>query len=119
MAKLVLSAIEPQLRTQQSEISKLATAVQSKAKPAPARAVARTAGRASEEERRFERQMGRFLRRGRGATKTSNLHMADYRLSNDIAHGEHGKPPAPPPSPPPSPAAFRRLDEPRPFSLPS
>ncbi len=71
----MLSAIEPQLHTQQSEISKLAHMVHKR----PA-------------ERGFERRMSRFLGRGR---KTSNLNMVDYRLTNDIKHGEQGQSPRP------------------------
>ena len=44
------------------------------------------------EERAFDRRMSRFLgRRGRAASKTSNLNMVDYRLTNDLQRGEQGE----------------------------
>jgi len=103
VAKLVLSAIEPQLRTQQAEIAKLATAVQHKPKPEPRSAAAASprASRGEAEERAFERRMSRYMRRHRPAAGLSNLNMIDYRLTNDIKHGEHDpglgqEPPHPP-----------------------
>jgi len=90
VAKLVLSAIEPQLHSQQTEISKLATMVHKK--PKAVHAHSGRAGGEEAEERAFDRRMSRFLgrrRRAAASTKMSNLNMVDYRLTNDIKHGEH------------------------------
>jgi hypothetical protein len=45
---------------------------------------------AESEESRFSGRMARYLGRGRrGRTATPSLHMADYRLTNDLERGEH------------------------------